>query len=345
MKSTELRLTTDEFDAWIAALAADFRVMAPVRFPGRGRFSEQDVIRYAEVTSLGQIVHDELAHFSPKELVFPITQTLQRFKGGLVEEPAVDPRGLIVFLRACDIHGFGRLDAIFLKNGPDPDFYYARLREKVKFVLLECRESFSTCFCVSMGANRADDYAMAVRIDAEGACVEICDETLHAAVPESAQAHAFTPEFPTADPMPVTVPDPVALQTAIRDRQFFNHPMWEEYAKRCIGCGRCNTHCVTCSCFSSYDVEDEVNPLDGERRRVWAGCHIDRFTDMAGGHKFRDDYGSRMRFKAMHKIYDFHQRFGEHMCVGCGRCDVHCPEYISFAECINKISRTLEEER
>ena len=35
-----------------------------------------------------------------------------------------------------------------------------------------------------------------------------------------------------------------------------------------------------------------------------------------------------MRFKTMHKVYDYNARFGgnEHMCVGCGRCAVSCDD-------------------
>ncbi|KMQ52850.1 Anaerobic sulfite reductase subunit A [Chitinispirillum alkaliphilum] len=34
-------------------------------------------------------------------------------------------------------------------------------------------------------------------------------------------------------------------------------------------------------------MEYEENQNVGERRRVWDGCHLDGFTDMAGGHSFR----------------------------------------------------------
>ena len=80
----------------------------------------------------------------------------------------------------------------------------------------------------------------------------------------------------------------------------------------------------------------------GERRIVWAGCHVDGFSDMAGGHRFRDNKGERMRFKTMHKINDFYRRFSSHMCVGCGRCDDVCPEYISFSKCINRLNCIIE---
>ena len=31
------------------------------------------------------------------------------------------------------------------------------------------------------------------------------------------------------------------------------------------------------------------------------------------------------------------------MCVGCGRCDDVCPEYISFSNCINKFENAMKE--
>jgi anaerobic sulfite reductase subunit A len=50
-----------------------------------------------------------------------------------------------------------------------------------------------------------------------------------------------------------------------------------------------------------------------------------------------------MRFKVLHKIYDYHKRFGEHMCVGCGRCDDNCPEYISYSGCISRVNQVIQE--
>jgi anaerobic sulfite reductase subunit A len=31
------------------------------------------------------------------------------------------------------------------------------------------------------------------------------------------------------------------------------------------------------------------------------------------------------------------------MCVGCGRCDDVCPEYISFSACVNKLDGAMKE--
>ena len=42
-------------------------------------------------------------------------------------------------------------------------------------------------------------------------------------------------------------------------------------------------------------------------------------------------------------VLDYKQRNGYHMCVGCGRCDDVCPEYISFSNCINKLEQAMKE--
>ena len=121
-------------------------------------------------------------------------------------------------------------------------------------------------------------------------------------------------------------------------------PIWEEYNARCISCGRCNFVCPTCTCFTMQDIFYKENKNVGERRRVWASCQVDGFTDIAGGHSFRNSKGDRLRFKAMHKVYDFNKRFGYQMCVGCGRCDDNCPQYISFSTTIDKINDFLKED-
>ena len=113
--------------------------------------------------------------------------------------------------------------------------------------------------------------------------------------------------------------------------------MWQEYGSRCIGCGRCNFVCPTCTCFTMQDIFYKDNPKAGERRRVWASCQVDGYSDIAGGHSFRQSQGERMRFKVLHKVADYKKRFRYHMCVGCGRCENVCPEYISYVACLQKL--------
>lgn len=327
-------LSSDAMNKVLHALAKDYQIYAPTCQRGKGRFSDTDLIAYGPIASINDVVFDSKSYFSPKEIYFPITQTLFYFTEQEYREPQSNPKGLLIFMRSCDIHAVSRLDRILLENGPQPDPYYQTLRSKVKFVLMDCPSSFDNCFCVSMGTNCTDQYSFSIRQEKGQYLCDVADFI------ELFSSHgtpqAVSPLFVSENHKEVHIPehlDPSVAQSSI----------WEEYKTRCISCGRCNTSCPTCSCFTMQDLFYQENPNCGERRRVWASCQIDGFSDMAGGHSFRQDQGQRMRFKVMHKVYDFKKRFGLHMCVGCGRCDDVCPEYISFAQCVNKLSEAMQE--
>jgi anaerobic sulfite reductase subunit A len=343
---TSFRLSPEELDQALCSWNRDMDVVAPQRIEARGRMAGQDVVRYGPVTAGKDIEWREKSDFSPKVVLFPPNETLFHLVGDEVSEtPGPDPRRpVLLFCRSCDIHGIDRLDRVFLDNGPAPDPYYQRRRSRIRFALIECAASMENCFCVSMKTNEATDYSLAIRFLPEGgALVQVGDPDLLAGIPKTAQRTDFSPGFVQEDDSPVHLPDSDGLAREIRENDFFDHPMWEPYSRRCIACGRCNFSCPTCSCFSTLDVAGEDTPELGVRRRVWAGCHVDRFTEMAGGHDVRTDYGSRMRFKTMHKIHDYQQRFGTHMCVGCGRCDDQCPEYISFSTCIDRVAGVVRQ--
>ncbi|MDO5096064.1 MAG: anaerobic sulfite reductase subunit AsrA [Peptostreptococcaceae bacterium] len=332
-------LTHEEFDKVLGELAKSYDLFAPVRLVGRGRFSDTDNIRYEKISSVTQIEHKEKSMFSAKEIAFPVTETMFHIVGEQLTEAQNDIRETLVFVRSCDIHAMKRMDDIFLNNGLIADPYYKRKRDKIKFVLMECKKSFENCFCVSMGTNQTSNYEMAIGFDEGKVYIAVQDEKLNSYF-EKSNMYDFTPAFVTENSFEVNVPNAEDIGIDL-----FNDALWDEYTRRCIACGRCNFVCPTCSCFTSTDISYDDNGNVGERKRVWAGCHVDKFTDMAGGHTFRKDNGSRMRFKTMHKIYDFKKIFGTDMCVGCGRCDDRCPEYISFANCINKVSNKIAEQK
>jgi sulfite reductase, subunit A len=323
-----------KFNTAIEELQKEYRIYAPVLMKGKGTFSDTDSVRYMEINKIEEIEFNKKSNFSPKEVILPITQTLFYFTEDKITEPEVDPKKILIFLRSCDIHAVKRLDEIYLRNGGiDP--YYKTLRDKVKFILMECEKSFENCFCVSMESNKTEDYAMFVRYKNGQVSIKLKDEELGKYFGEERTAE-IEPVFIESNETVVSIPENL-------DQRIFKSTMWKEYSARCIACGRCNMVCGTCACFTMQDIFYKDNAKTGERRRVWASCHVDGFTSMAGGHSFRLDKGERMRFKVMHKVYDFKKRFGYHMCVGCGRCDDVCPEYISFSNCVNKLNDAMAE--
>lgn len=332
----EIKMNQSTFDQIIKAISSEYKIYAPVLFQDEGAFSDTNQVRYAEINSFEEISLDKKSYFSPKEIIFPVRETLLRFKGDEITVPEIDEKKIAIFLRPCDINGINRLDTIFLKNGGIEDFYYKRLREKVKFFMIECTEGFDSCFCVSMNANKTSDYAAAFRFSDE-ISVNIKDESLNRYF-EICEKTNYQPDFIEENKVEVTIPDPEKVTNDL-----FEHELWKEYTRRCIACGRCNTSCITCSCYTMQDITQDKELGTGERRRRWAGCQVKEFSNMAGGHDFRVKNGEKMRFKTMHKINDYYKRFDEHMCVGCGRCDDVCPEYISFSKCINKLNQIVEE--
>lgn len=308
----------------------NYDIFAPKLMEGEGCFSDTDIIRYGKVSSLDEIVWDKKSDYSFKEVLLAINETLFYFTEDQTTVPKGPKKDILIFLRSCDLYAVKRLDEIYLKNGFE-DFYYARVRERAKFVLMGCENTCESGFCVSMGTNQSENYDAYLKVGEDQVYVDLKSEELKAFV-NGREEKEVIPDYVTENKEKVTLPKHLSNES-------FNKEIWKEYGDRCIGCGRCNFVCPTCTCFTMQDIFYKDNPKAGERRRVWASCQVDGYTDMAGGHAYRKNQGERMRFKVMHKIYDYEKRFGYPMCVGCGRCDDVCPEYISYANCVNRLAK------
>ena len=280
-----------------------------------------------------EIVYDEKSDFPAKEVVSPIQQTLFYFTEEEYRESRAKTKPILIFARPCDINAQHIQDKIYAENGGFADSYYVRRRELIHYVLMECPEADDTCFCVSMGTNRTDDYALAVRFPKDGGLlVKVRDEAF---LPycSGASETEFEPVFIEENITKVEIPE-------IPDKKVLNRlkadPLWKRFDKRCISSGACTIACSTCTCFTTRDLHYGDNPEAGERRRVAASCQVDGFAQVAGGADYRTTPGDRMRYKMLHKFHDYKARFGDrHMCVGCGRCIHRCPEFISVTHTLD----------
>lgn len=334
--------TREELDHVLHDLGKKYRFYAPVLKKGAGRFTDTDVVCYDFVTSVEEMELEHKSDYSFKEILTPLSQTLFFFTEEEIREADTDDREVIVFLRSCDLNAVRRLDQIYLYNGREADPFYARTRSRLKFALIGCSAPFENCFCVDMGTNRAESYSFSLETesDPEGNIWFLCDvkdADLKDIFAKAGAEKEVVPECIRETPVHVEIPDKIPLSIC-------KSPLWDEYTARCINCGRCNFVCPTCTCFTMQDIYYTDNQKVGERRRVAASCMVDRYTDVAGGGSYRKTNGERMRFKVLHKISDFRKRFGFQMCVGCGRCEDVCPEYISFSTCINKVAKAVREE-
>lgn len=328
----KISMNNISFNESLKKLGKKYKIYGPKLFPFTGRTSDTDLVRYAEISTIEEMVFDKKSNFSPKEILLPQNETMFYFTEKEYKEPDIEEKDTLVFLKSCDLHSVKRFDEIYLKN-KFSDIYYAQRREKIKFVIVGCKTGFDSCFCVSIGTNIPENYSMGINIRDNEVELEILDEELKASF--NGEEKNFKIDTVTKNKIELNIPDEINLEDVI------NLDMWREYDKRCVACGKCNFVCPTCTCTTTQDIFYAENENTGERKRVWASCHVDGFTDMAGGHEFRKKHGDRMRFKTMHKIGDFKKRFGYHMCTGCGRCDDACPEHISFSNCIKKLIAEL----
>ena len=334
-------LSFQEVNTLFEDLKKEYKIYAPKRFKKQGRYSDTDIIKYDEVSTVEEIEFKEKSHYPVKEVITPITQTLYYFTEDEFRESSIGHnKKILIFARPCDINAQRRQDMIYLHNGNFEDTFYKRIRERVKFICIECVDGFDTCFCVSMNSNKTDDYSLAVRFNESSLLFDVKDKEFSKFFNDKTEEE-FELKFIEENEAKVTIPE-------INDKEILiklkNHPMWDEYNKRCLGCGSCTIACSTCSCYTTRDIVYDSLGKIGERRRVQASCHIDGFDEMAGGHNFRTTKADKMRYKVLHKIHDYKAQFGdEHMCVGCGRCTDRCPEHISITATINKVNNAVNE--
>lgn len=334
------KVSFKEANKILGALEEEYEIWAPKRFVGKGRYSDTDLIRYDRIHAVEEIEYEEKSGLPAKEVLTPITESLFYFTEDEFIESKATGKKLLIFMRPCDIHAQHHQEKIYLSNGGFSDMYYKRMNEKVKIVMMECPKGWDTCFCVSMGTNRSEDYNMAVRFGDGQLRFDVKDKLFDPFF-EGRAATNFKPKFVEKNELNVKVPE-------IPDKEVLtklkSHPMWKEYDKRCISCGACTVACSTCTCFTTSDIIYNENANVGERKRTTASCQVKGFSDMAGGMSFRNTAGDRMRYKVLHKYHDYKERFKDyHMCVGCGRCIDRCPEYISIAATVGKMAAAIDD--
>ena len=122
--------------------------------------------------------------------------------------------------------------------------------------------------------------------------------------------------------------------------KIFDSPEFENVSASCVGCNTCAFTCPTCHCFK---ISDEMIKDTGVRYKSYDSCNNGYFTLMAGEHNPRPAKYRRWRQRALHKFVYYKERFGENLCVGCGKCTIACPVNISIFEVVKQVSETVNQ--
>lgn len=254
------------------------------------------------------------------------------------EAPQVKEQLAFIGVRPCELNAIKMLDEVFLR-GPYIDTVYEKRREASFVLAVNCTRSGENCFCVSMKtgprATSAFDLAMTeiVRDGRHHFVVEVGSERgkellsdvrhREASAEEIEEAIAAVSE--AAEGMTKRVDTSGIVETL---NAHFEHPRWDDVAKRCLACGNCTLVCPTCFCSTVEDVTDLTGD-HAERWRLWDSCFTADFTKIAGGN-IRMSTRTRYRQWLMHKFAHWQGQFGSFGCVGCGRCITWCPAGIDI---------------
>ena len=329
-----------ETDSLFCNILEKYDVYAPKRFPKQGRYSDTDIIRYSQIKSINEIEFNQKTDYSAKEVLTPVNETLFYFTENEFKESSAPKKPILLFARPCDINAIEIQSKIYEENGEFSDIYYSRIKNNLKFVLMDCNGGDDTCFCTSMGSNVTDNWSIAIKQLENDYLLSIKDPEFEPYF-QNCEKVDFLPNFVEQNKVSVIIKE-------IPNKEVLNelkhHHFWSEYDKRCISCGACTICCPTCTCFTTKDIIYSENQKVGERKRIFASCQIEGFDTMAGQKEIRNKASERMRYKILHKFHDYKERFKtKHMCVGCGRCIHRCPEAISIISTIDKMNDAIDE--
>jgi sulfhydrogenase subunit beta (sulfur reductase) len=115
----------------------------------------------------------------------------------------------------------------------------------------------------------------------------------------------------------------------------YKKPVWEQWGKLCLNCGKCTVSCPTCYCFELVNVPTGKNK--GQVIRKWSSCYYSEFSEVAGGAKFLKNSTDRIYNWYYHKHVRNHDELCLVGCVGCGRCDKVCPAGIKRLQVLNSL--------
>lgn len=344
------RVEPTALHAWVDSLLARTRVYG-VQAPHRGGQAQGDRFAFAPLARAADLRLDyDVTILPPKKFFQPPREVLltfgeEGFRSVFDREPFV-----LLGVHPYDLAAILQMDAVFAADHADA--HYLERRKNATIVACDVQNASPNVFAGYMDTAVAREGFDVLLTKVNGRYL------VEARGAKGEALAAGLANEPDADENDLKVRELVwehnrkllrrhELRVNPRDlpallglEKSYEHPVWEEKAKRCHSCGSCNLVCPTCYCFN---VQDDVrwNLKDGERARVWDGCMLADFAKVAGGHNFRKARSERYRHRYYRKgkyLWDQHQQIA---CVGCGRCITACTTKIANpVEVYNRLAET-----
>ncbi|WP_078084372.1 4Fe-4S dicluster domain-containing protein [Microbulbifer mangrovi] len=260
------------------------------------------------------------------------------------------PARAFLGVRSCDLHAIAIQDRVFAE-GQYRNENYARRRQNILLIAVNCTTPAATCFCTVMNTGPK------VTTPTDLTMTEVIDHKEHYFVirSESQRGREILKQLPLSSlEERHSLAEEQALQAAVQKmqegpRKFdsagvkellyrnYDSPVWDQVAERCLSCANCTMACPTCFCSTVEDTTD-LTGEHAERWERWDSCFTGDFSYISGG-SVRASTRSRYRQWMTHKLATWHDQFDTSGCVGCGRCITWCPVGIDLTEEVQRIQQ------
>jgi formate hydrogenlyase subunit 6/NADH:ubiquinone oxidoreductase subunit I len=276
--------------------------------------------------------------FPPRMTLFSATRTGKTMSVVPGSNGTAPPLLAFIGVRPCELSAIDVQDRVFLQ-GDYIDPTYKSIRDNCFFLVVNCAVTGGNCFCASMGTGPAAkagyDIVLTEIVDGDHHFFaaeagsdrgkEVLDAVPHASAGDVEKEQAAGVTARAASSLTKQM-DVEGLPQILKEN--FDHPAWDDVARRCLLCANCTMVCPTCFCSTVEDTTD-LGGTRADRLRRWDSCFTQDFAKVAGGN-VRPSARARYRQWLTHKLSNWVDQFGTMGCVGCGRCITWCPAGIDI---------------
>lgn len=337
------RYILDDLSTLREHLAKHFELFQIVR-DDQGEKTWQKITELDTPALYGQ---EHLPLSSPKAFLFPPHEELFKFDGQNFTPLRPSCKSRVLFgVQACDLTAISYQDTFF-----KDDAHYQARRAQTLLVGIDCQGPCDQGFCPQVDAGphvrqqTADLILSQLELPAR--------PWLLIALTARGRASLTGLSLPNAQQQHL---NKRASQEAHAVQQFADHSyitnsiqhindvvvpgeLWEELSVRCLACSGCTNLCPTCSCYSTYEQQDEDSATQ-TTLRCWDSCLFDGFQREASGHNPSHLAAKRTERFWFHKFSDeYLADFSRYGCVGCGRCEQTCPGAIGVHSVMQRIDQ------